>query len=352
MIEEPRGFDLGKYADGLDSANTLSELRDAVVDTVRSVIDTNGVCFVPCVPGMAFGEHGAFSHDEFSHDLMRERALAMAPATERFSGGLAALLAEGRQTVDMNALLGPRGLERSELFNEYWRPNRLERQLVALFGFGDQPLGVLGVSRSARQAAFRPSELARLHGIRSRIRNPLQRLIQAKQEQCGPLPLAIAAGLPEPSALFDARGQLLWASAAAEREFGLRRMEVGWSVPHNSPGVSEWRNAALQAIARGRAMAQSGDASVQRIEISPGVPVALITRRGRRDTIAERVFVATKEHRLTPRESEVLLRLASGLSNKEIANDLACSWRTVEVHVSNVLKKCGCTSRTELVAKL
>lgn len=42
---------------------------------------------------------------------------------------------------------------------------------------------------------------------------------------------------------------------------------------------------------------------------------------------------------LTPKEVPVLLRLLGGASNKEIAQELHCSVRNVEFHVSNILKK-------------
>ena len=53
---------------------------------------------------------------------------------------------------------------------------------------------------------------------------------------------------------------------------------------------------------------------------------------------------------LTPRESEVLQMLASGLGNKEIATKLAISEHTVKFHVASILGKLGATSRTEAVS--
>jgi NarL family two-component system response regulator YdfI len=52
---------------------------------------------------------------------------------------------------------------------------------------------------------------------------------------------------------------------------------------------------------------------------------------------------------LTPRESEVLQMLASGLANKEIATLLAISEHTVKFHVASILGKLGAASRTEAV---
>ena len=51
---------------------------------------------------------------------------------------------------------------------------------------------------------------------------------------------------------------------------------------------------------------------------------------------------------LTPREEEVLVLAAAGLSNKDIAARLAVSANTVKHHVTKVFEKSGCQSRMEL----
>jgi len=50
---------------------------------------------------------------------------------------------------------------------------------------------------------------------------------------------------------------------------------------------------------------------------------------------------------LTPREREVLERLASGQTNRQIAEQLFISEKTASVHVSNILRKLSAGSRTE-----
>jgi two-component system nitrate/nitrite response regulator NarL len=50
---------------------------------------------------------------------------------------------------------------------------------------------------------------------------------------------------------------------------------------------------------------------------------------------------------LSPREREVLLLLAEGLSNKAIAKQLSISEHTVKFHVNAILRKLGAQSRTE-----
>ncbi len=52
---------------------------------------------------------------------------------------------------------------------------------------------------------------------------------------------------------------------------------------------------------------------------------------------------------LTARERDVLACLLSGDANKDIAVRLGCSVRTVEFHVSSLLRKTGSTNRLQLV---
>jgi DNA-binding CsgD family transcriptional regulator len=53
---------------------------------------------------------------------------------------------------------------------------------------------------------------------------------------------------------------------------------------------------------------------------------------------------------LTAREHEVLLLLAAGRTNREIATELFIAPKTASVHVSNILAKLGAASRTEAAA--
>ncbi len=52
---------------------------------------------------------------------------------------------------------------------------------------------------------------------------------------------------------------------------------------------------------------------------------------------------------ITPAEQRVLELLSRGNSNRHIAAQLVLSPRTVECHVSHLLAKTGCRSRTQLL---
>jgi NarL family two-component system response regulator LiaR len=58
---------------------------------------------------------------------------------------------------------------------------------------------------------------------------------------------------------------------------------------------------------------------------------------------------ALPHEELTNREMEVLLLMAEGKSNQEIAEELFISLKTVKAHVSNILGKLGVQDRTQAV---
>jgi DNA-binding NarL/FixJ family response regulator len=59
----------------------------------------------------------------------------------------------------------------------------------------------------------------------------------------------------------------------------------------------------------------------------------------------------TQALHLTEREQEMLLHVAKGLTNQEIARQLCLSVKTVDSHVASLIKKMNVSNRTQLLAQ-
>ena len=66
----------------------------------------------------------------------------------------------------------------------------------------------------------------------------------------------------------------------------------------------------------------------------------------------ERLNAFIQKYELSSRETEVLNLIREGASNGEISAKLFISENTVKFHVRNILKKTGCSNRTELITVL
>jgi DNA-binding NarL/FixJ family response regulator len=93
---------------------------------------------------------------------------------------------------------------------------------------------------------------------------------------------------------------------------------------------------AIRVIAAGEAL------------LAPTVTRRLIEDFTRRPESAMRATVPALEH-LTEREREVLVEIASGLTNTEVAERLQMSTSTAKTHVSHLLAKLNARDRAQLV---
>jgi len=81
--------------------------------------------------------------------------------------------------------------------------------------------------------------------------------------------------------------------------------------------------------------------------LAPSVTMRLIDAFARRPP--ETLPAPSRLASLTGRERDILLRLARGLTNAEIAADLVVSEATVKTHVANLLAKLGLRDRVQAV---
>ncbi|HTC68005.1 MAG TPA: AAA family ATPase [Acidothermaceae bacterium] len=115
---------------------------------------------------------------------------------------------------------------------------------------------------------------------------------------------------------------------------------------------SRARLAAVQHAAGNIAEAKAESEAAREVAERLGAQPLLRELRGLTgyDGAAVRPVAKREAQALTPREQEVLTLVATGRSNRDIAQQLFISAKTVSVHISNVLAKLEATSRTEAVA--
>lgn len=101
------------------------------------------------------------------------------------------------------------------------------------------------------------------------------------------------------------------------------------------------KDASARQLAEGIRVVAAGDSL-----LAPGVTRRLITEFSR---ISERPRLPDRSQygELTERETEVLVLIAQGLSNAEIAAHLIVAESTIKTHVSRVLVKLGLRDRTQ-----
>jgi DNA-binding CsgD family transcriptional regulator len=155
-------------------------------------------------------------------------------------------------------------------------------------------------------------------------------------------------------------GHALWVAGLIERgESGLDLMREAVTVLKSSPARLEYAKALIEL---GAALRRSGQRVTSREHLRQGLALAelcgaapLVKRArtelratGARLSRTERSGVAT----LTPSELRVAELAAAGSSNRDIAQALYVSTKTVEVHLTRVYRKLGVTGRAGLAQAL
>jgi DNA-binding CsgD family transcriptional regulator len=111
-----------------------------------------------------------------------------------------------------------------------------------------------------------------------------------------------------------------------------------------------WASALLTAGSRDEAAAQLLLAHGKAVELGARplqTALAALARRGR---IALPGLVIAPETDLTPRELAVLELVATGMTNKQVGDQLYISQKTASVHLSRAMAKLGAANRTEVVS--
>ncbi len=113
--------------------------------------------------------------------------------------------------------------------------------------------------------------------------------------------------------------------------------------------------AAVRSLQQDEGLARTIRAAVEvpapGFQISPlGDGRFLVLRVQSEDRQAQQLRVAVERWSLTPRQSEVLDSLLRGATNKEVAQHLGCSVKTVERHLTELFRRAGVDSRLALLS--
>jgi DNA-binding NarL/FixJ family response regulator len=140
----------------------------------------------------------------------------------------------------------------------------------------------------------------------------------------------------------DAHGRIAWQSPQAQR----------WVAEFFADGAANacvgWLDTMDQASGLCRRSVPDGRTLVARLlgEVGLGESMWLLTLQPAGDAVASRLATAS----LTPRETEVLSWIAKGKTNRDVAEILGMSPRTVNKHLEHVFEKLGVETRAAAAA--
>ncbi len=244
--------------------------------------------------------------------------------------------------------------------------------------------GELDLAEAAyREAGLRGQEpqpgLALLRASQGNIDNAVVSITRAVTESSSPAEKAMllaaqieilvlrgdpdAAGIAveELSAIAEQTGidmHQAWA-ASGRAAVALARSDPGSALPRFRDAVRRWQELSVPyEVGRSRfglalALDAIGDGDAADIEFQAAREIFLelgAVPDVRKVEAHRRTESPVRPHGLTGREVEVLRLVATGASNRAIAENLVLSERTVDRHVSNIFAKLGVTSRTAATA--
>jgi len=136
-----------------------------------------------------------------------------------------------------------------------------------------------------------------------------------------------------------------WMGVPAKRE-ALRTLRRAFALWQELDAPFE---AARVRVAIGRALRALGDEETAELELAAARRV--FEDLGAAPALADLDRLSgTSAHGLSPRELEVLRHLAGGRTNRDIAEELGISERTVDRHVSNLYTKLDVSTRAAATA--
>lgn len=349
----PSGLE-GLLADCVGTSSSSEDLWASVSGYLRRLVPFDGACWFGIDPSTLLANYPIRAENI-------EQGLCQS-YWERECRGRDALLFRDLATslVSAGTLYAATGNRPSvsPRHREYLAPQNYDDELRAALRIGGNTWGALDLYRDRGRRPFDEREVALVRRAGTAIAGALRSL--AVQGRFGNVPQA-----PEGTgtALFDHAGRLLsfddqadrWFTDIAGPQWAERppAMSGVWAVVFhaaNAHAGRDWGASAVRLRSRdwqwvtlsASVLRQAGGT------LDPG-PVALSVSRSVGWDIAP---LLAEAFGLTPREQEVSMAAARGLSNQEIAAQLSLSAHTVRDHLKAIFAKTGVTSRNGLAARL
>jgi DNA-binding NarL/FixJ family response regulator len=108
----------------------------------------------------------------------------------------------------------------------------------------------------------------------------------------------------------------------------------------------------LASIGESAQRAREGAFTITRLTVPGGPTYLLAIQKQRGPGIGDRVSLAQRRWGLTARQTHVLELVLTGATNKEIARQSSCVEVTVEKHMTELYRRSGSRSRTDLVRRV
>ncbi|MGA8729173.1 MAG: response regulator transcription factor [Terracidiphilus sp.] len=123
------------------------------------------------------------------------------------------------------------------------------------------------------------------------------------------------------------------------------RAEVIEAFSHGAKGIVTSHGTDMQGLCKAVACVQMGQVWASSEQLNHALDYFTVKASTRRR-------VAYAKSSLSMREQEISKLLTKGASNKEIANELHISERTVKNHLGNIFEKIGVSSRVQAALRL
>lgn len=140
----------------------------------------------------------------------------------------------------------------------------------------------------------------------------------------------------------NSSGELIWSSPKAQEELARGGIPCAREL-FSGQAFGQWLRACISAPTSSATPYRAGECEISYLGSSPSREILLRVRAAAE--LAPEEMLA-EVFQLTPREAEVLYWLSMGKSNRDIAQILSLSARTINKHLEQVFQKMGVENRT------